>query len=218
MAEVATTRPARKFALEDTMLGKTHVAVGVATALAVLHPTGISGCMCAVAGGALGGWISDIDVRESGRAHDVWQGAVMAVGASIAALGYDTYKGGSALSYVMSHVGPQTVFAVVVLFALCVMGARSPHRSFTHSFLGMALFVLTVQVLCAPLAMAFAVGFASHIALDVLNHRRVRLLYPIGRGWVLGICHSSGIVNNFLFCLAVTASVGLIIWLVMPVQ
>ena len=199
------------------MLGKTHVAVGVATALAVLHPASISGCMCAVAGGALGGWISDIDVRDSGRAHDVLQGAVMAVGASIVALGYDTYRGGSAFLYVMSHLGPQTVCAVVALFVLCVVGARTAHRSFTHSIVGMVLFVIAVLALCAPLAPAFALGFASHIALDVLNYQRVRLFYPHGRGWALGICHSSGTVNNLLLCLALTASIGLIIWLVTPV-
>lgn len=198
------------------MLGKTHVAMGVATALALTMPHTVSGCLCAVAGGALGGWISDIDVREAGRAHDVWQGAVMATGIGIAALAADAYRGGDAYAYVVDHLGLQTACAVAALFVLCVVGARARHRGFTHSLVGLALFSCAVAALCAPIAPAFAAGFASHIALDLLNHQRVRVLYPFGKGFSLDICRSSGAINSFLLWLGVTMSFGLILWLMMP--
>ena len=45
------------------MLGKTHVSAGMAASLLVLQPVSIAPLACALLGGALGGWISDIDVR-----------------------------------------------------------------------------------------------------------------------------------------------------------
>lgn len=53
------------------MLAKTHITVGMAAALAVTQPTTVPALICAVAGGGLGGWISDIDVRGNPDAREV---------------------------------------------------------------------------------------------------------------------------------------------------
>lgn len=180
----------------SAMLGKTHVAVGVAAALALVRPTTISECLCAVAGGALGAWICDIDVRDDGRSHDVWQGFVLAAGLTALAIAYDTYRGGDALAYVVSHLGVVTVAGIVLLLAFCVLGAHTRHRSFTHSVVGLVVASLSIGAICLPLAPGFAVGFLSHIALDMLNYQRVRVLYPFGRGFALGICRSSSASVN----------------------
>ena len=45
------------------MLRKTHISIGIATALAVIHPTSIAGCLCAIMGGAIGGWLPDVDLN-----------------------------------------------------------------------------------------------------------------------------------------------------------
>ena len=46
------------------MQGKTHVATGIAASLVILHPTTVTGVIGSVVGGAIGGWISDIDCRR----------------------------------------------------------------------------------------------------------------------------------------------------------
>jgi len=67
------------------MLGKTHVAVGVASSLAVLHPETMPGVIAAVAGGAIGGRFCDIDLKKNiGKGEDAVQGLIlMAVVAGI---------------------------------------------------------------------------------------------------------------------------------------
>lgn len=194
------------------MLGKTHVAVGVTLALAVLRPTSASACLCAVAGGALGGWVCDIDVRDDGRAHDIWQASVMALGIAIVTLGWDAYQGGAALAYVVNHFGVLTAAGAVGLFAYCVVGSHTPHRSFTHSLLGLLVSSLSVAALCVPLAPGFFLGYVSHIALDLLNHRRVRILYPLGKGCCLGLCDSAGKVNKVLLWAGTVGSAVVFAW------
>ena len=39
------------------MLGKTHIAAGIASSLVLLQPSTLSGVLCSVAGGAAGGWL-----------------------------------------------------------------------------------------------------------------------------------------------------------------
>jgi inner membrane protein len=59
------------------MLGKTHVAVGVAASLAILQPDTATGIISAVAGGAIGGWICDIDCKEMEYDDDTVPGFIL---------------------------------------------------------------------------------------------------------------------------------------------
>ena len=47
------------------MLRKTHITIGIASALAITHPTTVSGVVTAMIGGGLGGWIVDIDCKDT---------------------------------------------------------------------------------------------------------------------------------------------------------
>jgi hypothetical protein len=46
------------------MLGSTHFALGIASALIITHPTTVPGIIAAATGGSLGGWIVDLDMRN----------------------------------------------------------------------------------------------------------------------------------------------------------
>ena len=52
------------------MLGKTHMAVGIAATLAITQPSGVSELVLAVGAGSLGALISDIDVGTSNSHRD----------------------------------------------------------------------------------------------------------------------------------------------------
>ncbi len=45
------------------MMGKTHIAVGIAAAYAVMHPQTVPEFIIATVGGSLGGVMADIDVK-----------------------------------------------------------------------------------------------------------------------------------------------------------
>lgn len=46
------------------MLGTTHLALGMASALIVTHPQTVSGVFAAIVGGGIGGWIVDVDCKN----------------------------------------------------------------------------------------------------------------------------------------------------------
>ena len=44
----------------------------------------------------------------------------------------------------------------------------------------------------------FAVGFLSHLVLDVMNRKPEKLLWPWKKGFCLGLCSARGVVNRAL--------------------
>ena len=53
-----------------------------------------------------------------------------------------------------------------------------------------------VDVIYPDAAPYFAVGFLSHLALDLLNRRSVKLFWPWKKGYCMGICSSRGWINH----------------------
>lgn len=218
------------------MLGKTHMAAGAATALAVLQPTTVSGCICALAGGIVGGWIPDIDMRgrsssggagkdgEDGEelaahAGERWQILVFVLVAVAICLAVDYFAGDGMCEYVANHLGIPMAVAGAVFAATCAYGIASAHRTVTHSILGGVALTGSMHFICAPLAPAFALGYASHVVLDLFNKRRIQLFWPLRFGVKLGVCGSNGAANKVigavslaaclaLFSLSVASSIG----------
>lgn len=58
-----------------------------------------------------------------------------------------------------------------------------------------------VGVFLPMLVPYFGIAFASHLALDFLNHKGEQLFYPYRKRFSIGICSASGLVNRlFLLC------------------
>ena len=54
-----------------TMMGKTHLFMGITAAAVLTRPDTVGGCLAALMGGAVGGVLSDIDVKSGkGRRDD----------------------------------------------------------------------------------------------------------------------------------------------------
>lgn len=187
------------------MSGKTHLAVGIATTFAFMHPKnpidfsiGISLC-------ALGSLIPDIDsgVSKSHRSANKITGLFLIL---IGIMWFLEFQ---------FHVQIQNFFisnqnimlkSVGVLFfvGLCAYGRDLPHRSFPHSILGGILFS-SVLAMIFPVKFIpyFVLGFVTHILLDLLNSRKVNLFYPSKKcSFCLGWFQSKGVVNSILFICA----------------
>ena len=85
---------------------------------------------------------------------------------------------------------------VLGFLVICLYGRDTPHRSFMHSFLGAVMLTGCVDVIYPDAAPYFAVGFLSHLALDLLNRRSVKLFWPWKKGYCMGICSSRGWINH----------------------
>ncbi len=194
------------------MLAKTHITVGMAAALAVTQPTTVPALICSVAGGGLGGWISDIDVRGNPDAKEVLKSVPGITAVLALSLVLDKLFDLGIASSVLSGAGPGALFGAVLFCALAVVGMGTPHRTFTHSLLCCSLWGLSSCLVHPRIGTAMSVGLASHLILDLFNMRGERLLFPLKKKFCLGKCPSNGRANAALGTIGLVAALVLVGW------
>ncbi|MDO4428253.1 MAG: metal-dependent hydrolase [Atopobiaceae bacterium] len=175
------------------MTGKTHLAVGAAAAMLAAGPAaGITGLAVAAAGGAAGAVLPDLDVRDT--AHP-WRERLTRAGAAallVGALVFDVVNDASLAREAMARGVGMLALGAVGLVALACAARLSAHRSFSHSFLALAGFTAATSLVCPPLAPSVGLGFATHLALDVLTYRGLRLFWPLRRCLSARLCRTGG--------------------------
>lgn len=198
------------------MTGKTHLAAGVAAALLAAGPAaGLTGLVAAAAGGAAGAVLPDLDVRDT--AHP-WRERLTRAGAAALLVGALVADGAAGWPLVRRAAGAglgSVALGAVSLAALCCAARLSAHRSFSHSLPALAGFAAATHLVCAPLAPFVALGFATHLALDLLTYRGLRLLWPARRGLSLGLCHTGGVVDACCLVAALVIAVASL-WQALP--
>lgn len=184
------------------MMGKTHIAVGIATAYLIMQPKTISEFAVATAGGSIGGVMADIDVHidRSNKyalkaSLDALYGEILAIAISIGALAGDYFTGGNVLRGIIEQWKPSVVGALMFI-ALTVIGEKSKHRDRTHSLLACALFSISVALIEPHIGIGFAVGYASHLIIDLFNKAPVRILYPKPGGICFKRCYADRLGNE----------------------
>ncbi len=194
------------------MLGHTHMAVGIAAALAVFSPKDLPTLIVGVGAGAVGGLIPDIDVGTSDSHKKADLITIVAIFISAFVI----------LADLIFHVGikdklmqnesiVQVLIPVILFIAICAYGKDTKHRTFMHSLVALILLTACVAVALPTAAPFFVAGFASHIILDMMNKKKVWLLYPMKKGSIcFHLCSSNGKVNKALFYIGSTVSVLLI--------
>ena len=194
----------------------THIAVGVAFALAIAQTGSVESCAFALVGGAVGSVMSDTDTKSSKHYKDARNGRIVAALIVAAASLADVFYGVGVWDYLFAHVDAALLVGVASFAAVSFIGARSRHRTFTHSLLGLALWSATLQLLCSALAPFFAVAFVSHLVLDLLNSKPIQLLYPWKRGFCLSLCRADGAVNSALLVGGIAMSALLLSYRLLP--
>ena len=142
-----------------------------------------------------GAVLPDLDVRDT--AHP-WRERLTRAGAAallVGALVYDAVNGASLAREAMARgLGP-LLLGAVGLVALACAARLSAHRSFSHSLLALAGFAAATYLVCSPLAPYLALGFATHLVLDALTYRSLRLFWPLPHGFSTRLCKTGGVVD-----------------------
>lgn len=110
------------------MMGKAHIAVGIASALVIAFPENVMQFALAVAGGAIGGIASDIDIKSNAHTKDARQSRIIAFIvaflAIIAGCIYDTIV---TLDYESAPLAEMGIGLLIVIPTAIAM-RRSSHR------------------------------------------------------------------------------------------
>lgn len=63
-----------------------------------------------------------------------------------------------------------------------------------------------LYLLCRPIALAYFIGFSSHLLLDLMNKRKMQLFYPLKAKIMFGWCSSDGTANKIIGAVSTVAS------------
>ena len=178
------------------MMAKAHITVGMAAAFTAAMPGSIPEALPVIAGASLGCLICDIDCDNKKEKSDSshWR-VVMAVIAAAALIEDHLLDAGMWRS--LSQSGSYLWFAGLAGFVLiCTFAGISSHRGFSHSLLALALETLCLWLVFPAAAIPFAIAFASHLLLDLMNKKSVRLFYPAKKGVCLGWFYADRLANK----------------------
>lgn len=192
------------------MLAKAHITAGMAAAFSIIMPADAETALTVVAGASLGCLVCDIDCdnpsEKSDSAH--WRRVMIAVFA--AALAADHLLDGI-MTRTLAESNPYISCAGIAGFVLTsAFASISDHRGFSHSLPALAIETVFVKMAFPAAAEAFAIAFITHLILDLMNKKPVRLLYPLRKGFCLGWFYADRLANK------VFAAAGSV-WLILAV-
>ena len=183
------------------MQGKTHITLGIATGILVMQPQSVPEVMIATIGGVLGGTLPDIDIKKADTDREyIYDGIVDSIAVAVLII-LDALIGNGACQYVYDNWGPVVWCAMAALIVLAIIGFSTSHRSFTHSFLAIGLFGASMYFLCRPAFVPFVSGYASHILIDLLNKKGMKLLFPLKKRFSFNLCYADQSANEVFFSL-----------------
>lgn len=188
------------------MMSKTHISIGTACALFVAfnHPSPGNACM-AIAGGAVGGVLPDIDIVNNDKTGDAILGQVIA--AIIVVISFFIDKIFDFNAYSTFGNNKYLLYLGIFLFAaLYLYGLTREHRGFTHSVFALVLYSFSILIIFNPLFPFFMVGYFSHLVVDLLNKRGIQLFYPLKNKICLGLCYADKTANQLLMVLGMILS------------
>jgi inner membrane protein len=191
------------------MLGKTHFVVGITAGLALLHPGSIQELIVGAGAAAVGSVISDIDVDTSEsreRADTIIAVALVAATAVVAV--EEIWHIGVYERLMQNSSAVRIVIGIAGFLCLCAFGKEQPHRSFMHSVTALGLLTGCVYIFFPMAAPYFAIAFLSHLILDLLNKKRMKLFWPSKQGFSLGLFTAQGWINQILFGVGSLTAVG----------
>ena len=179
------------------MTGKTHLVWGMAAAVAVSRVDSPAQLTTALAIGALGGVFADADALKNDKGRDALKGQLLSLAVLTLAMAAGAALNWGFWFYVQEHrraVG----FGAAGLALLWVFSVFQPHRGFSHSLLALGLFTGCGYLLYPSLTGAFFAGYASHLILDLMNKKGLRLFWPLKKTVCLGLFYADRTADRLL--------------------
>jgi inner membrane protein len=181
------------------MLSKTHMAAGAASSLLIVHPTTPKGVIVCAAGGIIGASLCDIDCNKSERMQKLLPDLLFSAALLLLLYFFDSILQTHIFSKVLTSWNSRATLGLLLFFGTCAFGFFfTGHRSFMHSILAGILLYIGAHLFFPVLALPLAIGFGSHIVLDLLNKKGIQLFYPLPFHFCLNWCSADGAANFWI--------------------
>lgn len=186
------------------MMKKTHLASGLAVAMAIVRPCTINDLAICLTSATIGSVISDIDVSSSKSRKELNKILAISVTAIVACTLIEVIFHIGILAMLQSQTNVMKALIGVMLFLLiCSFGIHTPHRSFMHSITAVVALTGATCLVLSKATLPFMVSMISHIILDLFNKKTVQLLYPLKKPRIaFNLCKANGTANAVIFVIA----------------
>lgn len=196
------------------MDGQTHAALGAATALVVIRPAEPTTLIATAAVGAFAGILPDIDTggKVAPIIHKITAAFICIVCFFV---GQAALTGSTVIESIDGSGIAVNLLGLAILIGFSIFGGTQPHRGFTHSVLALLIASFSAYLIFKNLALAFCIGYASHLLIDMVNKKGEQLLYPMPNRWCLNLCKANGLaalctrMASYLVCIGYAAYLGL---------
>lgn len=192
------------------MTGKTHAAVGICGAAFLLIPrVDIKTALVGLGFVIVGSYATDADLKVSKAGHvvsDIIYGTII-MAAIYLILTYRFHY--NVLGVVGRNMPSQLrLLGCGLIIGSIILGRVTGHRKYMHSILGFITMNAGIWLIAGKFVIWFALGYALHMLIDLLNEKPESLFFPLHEGDVcFSICSSRGIVN---WGIATVAYIGFI--------
>ena len=199
------------------MMSRTHYAIGMATALAILPTHTPIDCAVVLAGGAIGGVLADVDILNDDYKHDALIGELLAFGTVGCTILLDFLFGKQYITSVLTS-STLSIIGLLGFAVLWVVGFITDHRTFTHSVLAMLLFSFSLALIQFRFGIACLAGYASHLVLDLLNKKGMQLLFPLRYRMCLKLFYADKTANTVFMILGFVVTIALLFFKIVIVK
>lgn len=171
------------------MKGSTHAALGL-VATTLLYNVNFhkpSAALITIGAAAIGSYLPDVDHQNSTISNEVFRGS-KAIGITMCvATIYLMYAG-----YLKSNI------AATIFLGATIASLLTPHRSFSHSIIGMLIFAIAVNYAYPKALNPFMTGYMMHIIADIVSGG-VSILYPLKKEhFGIGLIQTNSAIDSLL--------------------
>lgn len=181
------------------MRGKTHLACGCATALTLLGVNNVPTVIAGMTLATIGSIMPDIDIKNSTARKELKSTVFIAGALGVVApflskmIDIDKINLTSAL-----HLSKGAIPGLGLLILYILLGINSEHRGFTHTIEGLAISSFAVWLITPTFYPWYIAAYVSHIAIDLLNKKKLKLSMLAKRGFCLNLCTATGGVDYLI--------------------
>jgi inner membrane protein len=169
------------------VIGRTHIAIGLMTAAIIINPPDLKFAAVCAGVTAFSSILPDVD-HPNGLLRRI-SGITpkpLNIIAYFLVLFWFIYK------FQLSTVG------VVVLTAATAVSLFMPHRSFTHSFLGLIVFSSGIYLTFKPFFLPFTIGYLMHLIADYFTKSGMQLYFPFGQNEKFGLVSTGSVEDDLI--------------------
>jgi len=164
------------------MLGRTHAAIALTLAAAAIKtPEQLISGLAAAAAGSL---LPDIDTPGSTLRYHLRKYTGILLFPVLTAAGYLLFKRGYF-----------SLYSFVLYLIYITLAFLLPHRTFTHSILGFAVFMFILSGMNRYILLPAAVGYGTHLLGDLLISAGIPLFYPLSKNFKIPLIRTGSVLD-----------------------